>query len=1279
MNSCRLTWLPPKEGYEWGTLIEYRVLYWNQSTPSIVNDIKVLPNVQECLLSPLGNGTVYNVKVQSVFTYGSASSEIITFNTLTYFNIQLINRSYSEISIQWNFNQTAPMFSISVEMIETLLPFTPVFSKRIFRLVNDGSGIHQYKLTNLPASSRFRIIVDAIGTNNTSIGSSFLNVWTSPAPFQNSRNFTFNPLVPVFTGSLLVNVKFPTVSGYEGGPLNGFYIVVEKSSTTNRVRRSALSRTQLGLSNNTNIVYYSNIINPSEMIIIGSGQVMNASNVTISKIGYINPPLEPNNTYTMYAIVQSEVDGISEIARSPSVVFLTTGNNSIIPATASIQDKQTDSNNTLAIVLGILLALILLALIALIVYCICRGKCQSGRYMFRNYLKDSNVSFEQKPYLLPDSYAWWSIPKELGEPRYLIIDPVHGPSRTLVGTWPLNELLKTFSLEYSSIPLGVKFSQSIGNLKMNLSKNHDQTNLPYDHNRVTLDRLNDSTAESDYINASFIDGYMRRRAYIAAQSPFDMSTVQDFWLMIFQCNIAQIVMLTNSIEDSTLKCYQYWPEMSTRSNTNQSDSKCPSQYFGNIMVEITDQIDYPHFTVRYFIITELSSNLSQQVVQYQFHSWITPDHVNNNKPTYYTNDNCTIENDCKFNILSGNDVLRTTTQDLFCRTTNYGTIFNRLNFIDFYYRVKTASRPEDGPLLIHCSTDLSRTGLYIAFDLLLQQATHERVVNVAKFCSSLCKARSNMIHSMRQFTLLYDLLFEVILAGHCIVDLDVYSTYKMLCRKNTKINRSYLWEQWSVLHLYTPLFDININFEVALDSSNTNKNRYPDVIDLLPSEHCRVRLHRTTNSIHDDSPISDYINAFYLDGASLRDDIVITQTPLKNTVDDFWCMIEEEQVSCIIDMEPFSYGIEEAVEYWSFSLGENNSYSLFGGSFNEELKRIDIHSDFSETFSFRRGPWLDFVNGQIQICQLGSLIPIPVNPVSSNRNSHHEIYKRRLLIRQREVDDHSKQNSYRQFNENKKFKPREISVFHFTGSWNDKMNVPESRTAIVRLLEKVRLERGTGPLIIHCLNGATRSGLLAVCYVLAERMTRDHYVDLFHVIKMAKIRRKAILESPDQLRFVYRFLIQWIKFTLAEPLANWTLKRSSLSMPLSSSEVALKQQWECSQQLVGHLPPDSRVGIFSHCQLPILGGDCFNGNKSFLRMSNHSLGVLSGGGDTQSINYTDEDYDPNEMPIQSILYHYFTDEILANSHFDDDQLQTKSIMMMTTTTTKNSIHNPYCY
>ncbi|VDP51548.1 unnamed protein product [Schistosoma mattheei] len=130
MNSCRLTWLPPKEGYEWGTLIEYRVFYWKQVTPNLVNNITVQANVQDCLLSQLESGTIYYAKVQSVFTYGSASSEIITFNTLTQFSVQLVNRSYSEIMIQWNFNQIASMFTVRYVLLFLNRHFCSIFMKR---------------------------------------------------------------------------------------------------------------------------------------------------------------------------------------------------------------------------------------------------------------------------------------------------------------------------------------------------------------------------------------------------------------------------------------------------------------------------------------------------------------------------------------------------------------------------------------------------------------------------------------------------------------------------------------------------------------------------------------------------------------------------------------------------------------------------------------------------------------------------------------------------------------------------------------------------------------------------------------------------------------------------------------------------------------------------------------------------------------------------------------------------------------------------------------------
>ncbi|VDQ10526.1 unnamed protein product [Trichobilharzia regenti] len=157
----------------------------------------------------------------------------------------------------------------------------------------------------------------------------------------------------------------------------------------------------------------------------------------------------------------------------------------------------------------------------------------------------------------------------------------------------------------------------------------------------------------------------------------------------------------------------------------------------------------------------------------------------------------------------------------------------------------------------------------------------------------------------------------------------------------------------------------------------------------------------------------------------------------------------------------------------------------------------------------------------------------------------------------------------------------------------------------------------------------------------------------------------------DQLRFVYRFLIQWIKRTLAEPLANWTTRQSGRinlspsSSPFSSGDW---KQWQWPQ-LVGHLPPDSRVGIFSHSQLPALGADqsgttlsldkSIRSNQLVLDTSNSNrLGSSAGGGvggDTQSIHTGEEDcnsttvYTPRKL-ISSILYHYFDDELGASQN-----------------------------
>ena len=73
-----------------------------------------------------------------------------------------------------------------------------------------------------------------------------------------------------------------------------------------------------------------------------------------------------------------------------------------------------------------------------------------------------------------------------------------------------------------------------------------------DHTLVQLKPISgggggSNNRRGEYINASFIDGYQRPRAFIATQGPL-MRTRGAFWRMVWEQRVTTIVMITNLIE-----------------------------------------------------------------------------------------------------------------------------------------------------------------------------------------------------------------------------------------------------------------------------------------------------------------------------------------------------------------------------------------------------------------------------------------------------------------------------------------------------------------------------------------------------------------------------------------------------------------------------------------------------------------------------------------------------------------------------------------------------------
>ena len=93
------------------------------------------------------------------------------------------------------------------------------------------------------------------------------------------------------------------------------------------------------------------------------------------------------------------------------------------------------------------------------------------------------------------------------------------------------------------------------NQHCNKQKNRYANVLPYDETRVKLSLIA-GVEGSDYINASYIDGYMKKRAFIATQAPIP-DTISDFWRMVWQQNAVTIVMLSNEMENGRVRfCFK---------------------------------------------------------------------------------------------------------------------------------------------------------------------------------------------------------------------------------------------------------------------------------------------------------------------------------------------------------------------------------------------------------------------------------------------------------------------------------------------------------------------------------------------------------------------------------------------------------------------------------------------------------------------------------------------------------------------------------------------------
>ncbi|XP_042178233.1 protein tyrosine phosphatase receptor type Fa isoform X7 [Oncorhynchus tshawytscha] len=402
-----------------------------------------------------------------------------------------------------------------------------------------------------------------------------------------------------------------------------------------------------------------------------------------------------------------------------------------------------------------------------------------------------------------------------------------------------------FSQEYESVDPGQQFTWEHSNLEVNKPKNRYANVIAYDHSRVILASV-DGVPGSDYINANYIDSYRKQNACIATQGPLP-ETLSDFWRMVWEQRTNTIVMMTRLEEKSRVKCDQYWPSRGTET-------------YGMIQVTMLDTVELATYSVRTFALYKNGSSEKREVRQFQFMAW--PDH---GVPEYPT------------------------------------------PTLAFLRRVKSCNPTDAGPMVVHCSAGVGRTGCFIVIEAMLERMKHEKSVDIYGHVTCMRAQRNYMVQTEDQYVFIHEALLEAATCGNTEVPArNLYAHIQKLTQVtpgDTVTAMELEFKKLANSKAHTSRF-ISANLPC-----NKFKNR---LVNIMPFESTRVSL----------QPIrgvegSDYINASFIDGYRQQKAYMATQGPLAETTEDFWRMLWEHNSTIVVMLTKLrEMGREKCHQYW---------------------------------------------------------------------------------------------------------------------------------------------------------------------------------------------------------------------------------------------------------------------------------------------------------------------------------------------------------------------------
>ena len=268
---------------------------------------------------------------------------------------------------------------------------------------------------------------------------------------------------------------------------------------------------------------------------------------------------------------------------------------------------------------------------------------------------------------------------------------------TNLGLLATSNQMSGFELEFNLLKRDYEEKDfTSANNEINKQKNRYTRILPYEDTRVTLPILNEQL-ETDYVNASFIDGITQKQQFIATQTPL-ASTIPDFWRMIWQQKSRIIVMITTQSSDFD-ECY--FPEK--------------LQIYDKFQVEkLSERVNKDNYVYQQFSVMNLNSGEARTISHFQF------------SPFSQLNKS-----------VSAKALL------LLCQ-----------EIANMYQSIMT------GPITVHCNNGSGNTGMLIAVMNLLEEMKESHQLNISQTVHYLRSQRPFMVQTIEQYLVIYEAILQ---------------------------------------------------------------------------------------------------------------------------------------------------------------------------------------------------------------------------------------------------------------------------------------------------------------------------------------------------------------------------------------------------------------------------------------------------------------------------------------------------------------------------------------